>query len=112
MILRNISVSANDDVSINFDASVDLTGATVTWRAFDQSYGIPTLDIDPVLEKSSVSGGGIEILESPPTQFILSIDAVDTLDLLRNYYYEALVTAPSRSTIICGIMTVTPTEIR
>lgn len=112
MIFRNFSISANDDVSINFDASVGLSGATVTWRAFAQSYGVPTEDVDPVIQKSSASGDGIEILESPPTQFVLSIDAVDTLDLLRNYYYEAIVVSPLRSTVFCGIMTVTPTEIR
>ncbi len=80
---------------------------------FEQQYGLRVAGVDPIIRKTS-AGGRIDILESPPMTFLVYIDVEDTIDLLRNYYHEACIYDETGNpiSVTCGIMTVTPTEIR
>jgi hypothetical protein len=118
-LIQNFSVAANTDediiVTITTQVPGDtLVGVTVYWRLFEQQFGIPVPNVNPILEKSSHSGGGITILDSPPMTFRLTLLRGDTVGLLRNYYQETTVVdaVGNYSDPECGIMTVTPTENR
>lgn len=117
--ISNFSIPAdNDHLAVLTIASTvpddTLSGCTVYLRVYEQTFGVPTAGIDPVIEKSSVSGGGITILESPPMTVTISFVKADTLPLLRNYYYEVTVQDEigDLDTVTVGIMTVTGTENR
>ena len=117
--IENFSIPAGSDQDIYFTVATTqpddtLEGATVYWRVYEQEFGAPVDGVAPVLEKSTESGHGISILPSPPMTFRVSLLRADTLDLLRNYYHEALLVdaTTNKDPIVCGIMTVTPTENR
>lgn len=117
--IQNFSVPADSDQDIYFSVATALPdeglgGCTVYWRVYEQEFGCPVHGADPVIEKSSLSGGGIAILPSPPSTFIVSLLHADTLNLLRNYYHEALLVDVfgNQDTIVCGVMSVTQTENR
>lgn len=114
-VIQNVSLAAGDDVTLTFniddDTPIDLSGAEVTWAVYAQEYGVPSGDA--VINKSSLSGGGIEIPGSPADIFSVSVLGSDTKSLLRNYYHEAFVkdVNGNKITITVGIITVTPTQI-
>lgn len=115
-IIQNFSVPAGDDVDINFDVDPDdgasLIGATIYWRVYEQENGLPVAGVDPVLEK--VLDDGIQITDPATGQFVVTIDAADTTDMLRNYYHEARIHDEDGNwvTVTIGILTITGTEIR
>ena len=116
-IIQNFSVPAGDDVDLTFDIDDDtaivLSGATIFWNAYEQIQGVPD-KTKPVINKSSVSGDGIEIPASPDDIFVVSLVEADTLELLRNYYHEAKIVDANgnHTTVTIGVMTVTETEFR
>lgn len=114
--MKNVSIPAGNDEILKFDVplGVELQDSIAYWRLFDQKYGCPLPDVDPILIKSSMSGGGINISESPRGIDVL-VDSVDTILLLRNYFYELKIVSGDEQThtiIENGIFTVTQTEIR
>jgi hypothetical protein len=118
-LIQNFSVPADNDHDIIFTITSSapgdtLAGSTVYWRAFEQEMGSPTPSVPPVISKSSLSGGGVTILPSPPMTFIVVLGKADTAALLRNYYHEATIVDEigNIDTVTVGIMTVTPTENR
>lgn len=113
-VIQNFSVPAGDDVPVTFvmdpGSGIDINTAEARWRAFQQENGVPLPATSPILDKTSLSGGGIELVPSP-LGFIVTFAGADTVDMLRNYYHEAEVTdAAGHSTLTVGIMTVTQTE--
>lgn len=113
---QNFSIPAGNDETVNFlaDCSItDLAGATVKWQAYEQQYGVPVPGVDPVIVKSSASPEAVTISESP-VSFQVELAAADTVELLRNYYFEGTITDAEGnvSTVAYGIMTVTETENR
>lgn len=118
-VLQNFSVPADSDEDIVLTITTTivgdtLDGATVYWRVYEQHFAIVDPDVPPVIEKSSLSGGGIDILPSPPMTVRITVTKTDTALLLRNYYHEVTVIAVDGSQYppTCGIMTVTATENR
>ena len=113
-VIQNFSVAAGDDLEINFvldaDTPIDLDGADIYWNVYEQAYGIPNSDVEPVIAKtpSDITIG------SPADNFTVFLTEEDTEDLLRNYYHEAHVVDVNgnTTTVTIGIMTVTQTEIR
>lgn len=112
-VIQNISVPAGDDIEITFniddDTVISLTSATIRWRVYEQSYGIP--DGDVVIDKSTPAD--IEIPGSPADVFVVSLSGEDTKGMLHNYYHEAYVedVNGNKNTITVGMFTVTPTKI-
>lgn len=113
---QNFSIPANDDVDLNFDIDPDdgasLVGAVIYWRAYEQVAGLPVAGSDPVIEK--VLDDGIQVTDPDLGKFTVSVNAADTVNLLRNYYHEARVYDVDGNwvTVTTGIMTITGTEIR
>jgi hypothetical protein len=83
----------------------------VKWRAFDTRLGLPIGD--PVIEKSTPIGQGIEITDPVERLFSVNLEGIDTEDLLGRYYHEAEIIGSSgnHETVTVGIMTVTRTRI-
>lgn len=120
-IIQNFSIPAGDSQTIEFDITSEtiqqatLVGATVFWEVYEQVNGLPVPDVDPVIRKTSLSGGGIQILpDSQPLTFYVFVDPEDTDALARNYYHEAKVydSTGNPISITYGIMTVNPIQIR
>jgi hypothetical protein len=118
-VIQHFSVPANNDHDVIFTiasgtAGDSLSGCTIYWNAYEQSFGEPVAAIPPVITKTSLSGGGIDILPSPPMTFRVALNKADTASLLRNYYHEATVVdeVNNEDTVTIGIMTVTATENR
>ncbi len=118
-LISNFSIPADNDhdaiLTIKSDVAGDsLSGCTVYWRAFEQSFGVPVPNIPPVLDKNSLSGGDVVILPSPPMTVRISFRRAETAALLRNYYHEVTVIDEilNQDTVTVGIMTVTQTENR
>jgi hypothetical protein len=118
-LIQNFSVPANSDQILTFTITSgipndSLVGATIYWRVYDQEFGCVVPTIPPVISKSSLSGGGITILASPPMTFTVDLLRTDTVNLLRNYYHEATVVDEigENEPVTVGIMTVTGTENR
>lgn len=117
--ISNFEIPADNDhlavLTIASDTPGDtLAGCTVYFRAFEQTFGVPTAGVNPVIEKSSLSGGDVVALESPPMTVTIAFSHADTVNLLRNYYYEITVVdgGGNIDTVTVGIMTVTGTENR
>jgi hypothetical protein len=112
--LQNFSIAAGDDLSVTFNLDptdgISLDGATVNWRAYDQTSGSVTSFV-PVIAKAT--GSGITIPTSPANEFVVRIEAADSIPLLGNYYHTAqLVDVGGNTATICaGIMTVTAAPI-
>lgn len=116
-VIQNVSVPAGDDIEITFDLDdntvIDLDQAVIRWNVYETVYGIPVEDTDPVISKSTESGGGIDIPGSPADIFNVTLLGADTKGMLHNYYHEAFVEDVNgqRSTITVGVFTVSPTKI-
>lgn len=118
--IQNFSVPAGTDqqVTIVVETTIEndsLEGCTIYWRVYEQTYGVVDQEVDPLIEKSSLGGGGIEITD-PPTDMtlVVTLTPEDTVSLLRNYYHETTVVGEigEQDTVVVGIMTVTQTENR
>ena len=119
VLIQNFSVPAGDDVEVTLEVTPDLEVFTleesqIFWRVYPQAFGIPIITGSPaaLIEKSS-NDGSIVVLPSPPMTAKIKISGVDTSSLLRNYYHETTMIdfVGSRSTLNCGVMTVTQTGI-
>lgn len=99
------NIDPNDGVSL-FDAD------DIRWRVYEQTLGIPTLGVDPLIEKSL--DHGIQIEDPVLLKFYIDLEEADTVELLRNYYHEGTVIALGGLpvTVVYGIMTVTQSENR
>ncbi len=118
-LIQNFDVPANNDHDVYFTIASStpgdtLEGCTVYWNAYEQAFGEPIVGVPPVIVKTSLSGGGITILPSPPMTFVVALSKTDTVALLRNYYHEATVVDEinDEDTVTIGTMTVTGTENR
>lgn len=116
-VIQNFSVPADDDVelTVTVDDSLGLSSLqdfTIQWRVYAQEWGSPDPEQSALISKSTDSG--IAIPGSPPLVFTIQLSAADTAGLLGNYYHEAtLVDVQSdRTTVMQGLVTVTPTENR
>lgn len=118
-LIQNFPFPADSDgdvvLTITSSAPGDtLAGATVYWRVYAQEFGIVDPALSPLIEKSSLSGGGIAILPSPPMTVRITLTKMDVATMLRNYYHELTVVAVDGTQYppTTGIMTVTSTENR
>jgi hypothetical protein len=118
-LLQDFSVAAGDSATITFDLTevtgiTDLADYMILWDAYIQSAGVPAASIAAVISKSSESGQGITILESPPLTCVLDLGGADTVNLIGNYYHELSIFDQSNNKITPtnGIMTVLSTENR
>jgi Flp pilus assembly protein TadG len=115
-VIQNFSVPADDDVEVNIDVDPDdgvsLVGSTIYFRVYEQTNGVPTYDVSPVISKQTDQG--IQVTDSDTWQFTVTIDRADTASLLRNYYFETQVVDSNGKSVrtTYGIMTVTQTENR
>jgi hypothetical protein len=113
-LLQNFSVSRANDEVLTVTLESDLTSgslasATVRWTVYGMSYGMP-MPSPELISKSSLSGGGIVILESPPLTFVINLKKIDTAGFdLGNYYHEALIIddVGNHSTVMYGAMAIT-----
>ena len=108
--LENFSVTQGNPLDVNFDVDTDaegadLDGASITWRAFAQNYGIPSGAA--VITKTL--GNGIDVLVSYEQKFVVHLDEADTETLEpKNYFHQAdVIDGLGREfTVTQGIMTV------
>jgi hypothetical protein len=109
-MLQNFSGYAGDDFQQKFSISGSLSGAVVFWSLYEQLFGVPSGS--PILVKTSQSGGGIEIVDSPASSFTISFASADTAALQGNYYHEARILDVDGNVIteVQGILTVNATE--
>lgn len=120
VLIQNFAIPADNDLTIELDItplmSMDtLAGSNVFWNVYEQQYGVPVPNVDPVITKSTLSpGGDITILDSPTMSALVTVLRADTVGLLRSYYHETTVRdiTGNISTVNCGIVTITPTENR
>lgn len=117
--ISNFTIPADNDhlAVLTIDSATlgdSLSGCTVYLRVFEQEFGVPTAGVAPVLEKSSLSGGDVTILASPPMTVSILFKHAETASMLRNYYYEVTIKGAGGDldTVTIGIMTVTATENR
>jgi hypothetical protein len=113
--IQDFSVPQGDDMDVVFNLDptdqISLTGATVTWAAFEQNFAVPTslASGGEVILKASTALGQITILPSP-LQFIVHLASADTISLPPgNYYHEAAIqdVNGNRATVTQGMMAVT-----
>jgi hypothetical protein len=109
---QNFSIPAGYNEVLTFDVDPAVTetlvGMTISWRVYEQQFGIPAGD--PILEKTSPDIVGTD----SPLSFTVQMFTADTVNLLRNYYHEATITDGVGEVVggALGIMTVTETENR
>jgi len=115
---QNFSVYANNttDVTIDIDPDngITLVGATIVWNVYEQEFGQPLFDVDPVIRKDNGVNGTIVVTDPNLQKLKIPLTPDDTVALLRNYYHEATVVDLNRGqiTVANGIMTVLGTENR
>lgn len=114
---QHFSVPAGDDVELVFDIDLNdeitLTSALVLFHVYEQQYGV-VADSAVVLARHSDSGnGGVTIPGSPSNRVIVSLTKEETLNFLRNYYFELKVVDVdgNNSTVADGIITFLQTAI-
>lgn len=105
----NLSVPAGDTLELSVPLSPDFApsvGEVLQWHVYAATYANPYGIF--VIAKDNSSGGGVELIASPPSLAVL-LDRTDTLALLGNYYWEAkrIDTAGNYTTLASGILTVT-----
>ena len=115
--IQNFSVPAGNAMRVHCDITPDdgvslFDADDILWRVYEQTLGIPTLGVDPVIVKSL--DHGIQIEDPVLLKFYIDLDEADTLGLLRNYYHEGTVIALGGLpvTVVYGILTVTQSENR
>jgi len=113
--IQNFSVPQGDTTVVNFDVDpdegVNLSGATIIWRVYNQRNGLKYGD--PIISKAT-DGDGIEITDPDLLKFAVLLNRDDTIDLLRNYFHEAKIYDSQKDgvTVTVGLMTVTETANR
>jgi len=116
--LQNFSLPAGDDVEMTLDigpdivgAENDLTGCTILWQVFGQTYGVP--DGAPPIISKSTGGNGITITGTDAQTAEMIVDRADTFGLLGNYYHEAKIVdgTDNEISVTYGILTITNIEI-
>lgn len=105
----NLSAPAGDTLELSVPLSPDFVptgGEVLQWHAYTATYANP-YGI-PIIAKDNSSGGGVELIASPPSLAVM-LARTDTLPLLGNYYWEAkrIDTAGNYTTLASGILTVT-----
>lgn len=114
--IQNLEVPAGATFKFTIDVGPDegntLAGASIYWQVFEQEFGIPIPDEDPIISKTV--GDGIVVLSNTDQTFEVTLDPSDTVSKLRNYYHEAKVVDASGAhvPVTYGILTVTQTENR
>jgi hypothetical protein len=114
-ITENFPVPKGDDITLYFqiaaDDGVTLIDASVKWRLYEMRLEIPLGD--PVVEKDTQPGGGIEITDVVERTFTVQLLASELEDLLGRYYHEAEVTGANGkiATVTTGVVTITKTKI-
>lgn len=85
------------------DNAVDITSATISWKASRN------VNSDAELTKDTTSGG-VSITDASGGKFKITITAGDTARMNGDYYHEAQITFSdgSVSTVLTGTMTVRP----
>lgn len=117
-LIQNFTVPAGDLTPVDFDISPDasntLDNCVVYLSVYEQVYGLPVVDVPPVIEKTSLSGGDIDVTDAGHQRFTVTFVGTDTVALLGNYYHEVTIVdaADNKVTVTVGIMTVTQTENR
>ena len=109
--MQDFTIDAGDDKTLEVDVKdndqvvVDITAATIEWRASRN------LKVTAALTKTTASG--ISITNASGGIFQITLDDGDTEGLVGNYYHEAQVTFTNGkiATILRGIMTVNPVLI-
>lgn len=98
---KSLVVTVKDGAGL----AVNITGATIKWRAA-RSFGKSA-----IISKSTASG--IQITDGANGQFTVTLDPADTNSLLGVYYHEAEVTSTNNeiSTVISGTMKINPNLI-
>lgn len=114
---QHFSVPAGDDVELVFDIDLNdeitLTDALVLFHVYDQQYGVVDADTLLLQRHNDSGNGGVSIPGSPANRVIVTLAKEDTLDLLRNYYFELKVVDAdgNNSTVADGIITFLQTAI-
>ena len=110
---QNFSVYQGNPVDITLDIdpddALDLVGASIWWRVYEQTMANPTGDA--LIEKKDAGDGGTITVTDPDEKTMeIPLDEEDTIDLdPRNYYHEATIDGV---TVAHGIMTVLATSNR
>lgn len=88
--------------------AVDLTGATVEWRLARSARGTP------VISKTTVDSGGVEITGAEAGLAEVTLVGADTEALEGDYYHEARVvdSGDRPATVLYGTATIKPNLIR
>src|SRR5262252_4416419 len=115
-LIQNFSIPANNDTVLSVDVGPDnenltLAGATIYWKVFAQTAGVPYGD--PLISKSTNEGGGIEVLDNTYQLFTIELDRSETAGLLGNYYHETRIISAldDRVTVNQGIVCITMAEV-
>jgi hypothetical protein len=112
LIRQNFSVAKGNDIIVDLDIGPDvasLIGTNITWRAYEQMFGIPFGD--PVIVKDL--DNGLQISDPDLQLVLITLDRVDTVDLvLGNYWHEVSIddTSDKHTTVTEGIMTLVRAE--
>ncbi len=101
---NDFSMFAGDDRTLKVavtnqqGAVVNLTGASIAWKAADRPFGVPTL------EKAGV------IIDGPAGRFDVALAPVDTALLLGALFHWAIITevGGQKSTIYLGMISISP----
>ncbi len=115
---QNFTVYAGNYTEISIDIDPDdevtLVGTVIEWKVYEQQFGQPVADVDPVIEKDNGVDGTITVTDPDTQTFMIPLTYDDTVELLRNYYHEATITTETGKpiTVAHGIMTVLGTENR
>jgi hypothetical protein len=112
--LQNFPVTRNNDETLGVFVDSDIPSdsllhSTVHWSVWGMAYGVPMIDMPPLIVKDSTSGG-ITVLDSPPMNFDINLSASDTEPLdLGNYYHEGWLvdSGGGRVTVVYGALAVT-----
>jgi len=74
-------------VDIDPDDEVNLVGAVIVWKVYNQKFGTPVEGEDPIITKDNGVGGTI-VVTDPETQTLeFPIEGEDTADLASANYY-------------------------
>jgi hypothetical protein len=112
LIQQNFSLAAGDDKIISLDINPDvesLVGTNLTFRAYDQSFGVPLGD---ALVTKNLDDG-LEISDPDYGIVLITFVRADTIDLMpKNYAFEITTYDPNdkRITVTQGIMTLNRTK--
>lgn len=114
-ITENFAVPKGDDITLDFivaaDPGVTLLGAEIKWRLYAMRLEVPIGD--PLIEKFTDSGGGIDITDIVARTFSVELLASELEPLEGRYYHEAEITGGNAklATVTTGVVTVSKTKV-